>query len=178
MTETAIHTILEQRRQFLGFLKRRVGDAAEAEDILQAAYMRALRHEDRFEKDESVVAWFYRVLRNAVIDHYRRRSSEGKAMDAWGRELETAVHPSHEVQDEICGCIGSVLENLKPEYVEVIRAVDLGEQPLKEFAEKRGLSASNAGVRAHRARAALKKELVKTCGSCSEHGCLNCNCRR
>jgi len=72
----------------------------------------------------------------------------------------------------------SVLENLKPEYVEVIRAVDLGEQPLKEFAEKRGLSASNAGVRAHRARAALKKELVKTCGSCSEHGCLNCNCRR
>ena len=178
MIETEINAILKQRRQFLGFIERRVGDAAIAEDILQAAYMRALRHEDEFEKDESVVAWFYRVLRNAVIDHYRRRGAEGKALEAWGRELEGSVHPSHEVQDEICCCLRGVVEKLKPEYAEVIQAVDLGEQPLTEFAKKRGLSASNAGVRAHRARTALRKQLVETCGSCSEHGCLNCTCRK
>jgi len=71
-----------------------------------------------------------------------------------------------------------VVENLKPEYAEVIRAVDLGEQPLTEFAREHGLSASNAGVRAHRARTALKKRLVEACGSCAEHGCLDCTCRR
>src|SRR5437762_1169220 len=125
MVDTAINTILEQRRQFLGFVERRVGDAAVAEDILQAAYMRALRHDDAFERDESVVAWFYRVLRNAVIDYYRRRGAEGKALEAWGRELEGAVHPSHEVQEEICGCLAGVVERLKPEYAEVIRVVDL-----------------------------------------------------
>lgn len=177
MTDTAINTILEQRRQFLGFLERRVGDAAAAEDILQAAYMRALRHHDEFEKDESVVAWFYRVLRNAVIDYYRRRGAEGKALEAWGREMEGAAQPSHEVQEEICGCMRGVVDRLKPEYADVIRAVDLGEQPVAEFAKERGLSASNAGVRAHRARAALKKRLVETCGTCSEHGCLDCSCR-
>jgi RNA polymerase sigma-70 factor (ECF subfamily) len=30
----------------------------------------------------------------------------------------------------------------------------------------------------HRARAALRKQLVQTCGSCAEHGCLNCICRK
>jgi RNA polymerase sigma factor (sigma-70 family) len=178
MSETAINTILGQRRQFLGFLERRVGDAAAAEDILQAAYMRALRQDHDFEKNESVVAWFYRVLRNAVIDYYRRRGTEEKALEAWGREMDGAAHPSHEVQQEICGCLGGVVQELKPEYAEVIRAVDLGEQPLMEFAKERGLSASNAGVRAHRARAALRKRLVQTCGSCAEHGCLNCTCRK
>jgi RNA polymerase sigma-70 factor (ECF subfamily) len=177
MIETEINTILKQRLQFLGFVERRVGDTAVAEDILQSAYMRALRHEDEFGNDESVVAWFYRVLRNAVIDHYRRRGAEGKALEAWGREMEGAAHPSHEVQEEICGCMAGVVERLKAEYAEVIRAVDLGEQPLTEFAKERGLSASNAGVRAHRARAALKKQLVEVCGSCSEHGCLDCSCR-
>ena len=178
MTDTTIDTILQQRRQFLGFVERRVGDAAVAEDIVQAAYMRALAHQDEFEKGESVVAWFYQVLRNAVIDYYRRRGTEGKALHAWGREMESAAHPSHEVQYEICCCLGGVVERLKPEYAEVIRAVDLGEQPLTEFAKQRGLSASNAGVRAHRARTALKRNLIKACGSCSNHGCLDCTCHK
>ena len=39
------------------------------------------------------------------------------------RELETAVQPSHEVQDEICGCLAGVVRDLKPEYAEVIQAV-------------------------------------------------------
>lgn len=178
MTEMAIHTVLEQRRQFLAFVQRRVGDAAAAEDILQGAYMRALRQEDDFETQQSVVAWFYRVLRNAVIDHYRRRGSEDKALEAFGREMQDAAHPSHEIQAEICGCLRGVVDTLKPDYAEVIRAVDLGEQPLTEFAQGHGLSASNAGVRAHRARAALKKQLTETCGSCATHGCLDCRCKK
>ena len=101
MTQTALSTILEDRKQFLGFVQRRVSDPALAEDILQAAYMRALQHEGELAEEESVVAWFYRVLRNAVIDSYRRRSSEHKALEGWGREMESAVAPSHEVHDEV-----------------------------------------------------------------------------
>jgi len=170
MTETAINTILAQRKAFLGFVERRVGDHGLAEDILQAAYVRALGREAELEDvgdGQSVVAWFYRVLRNAVIDQYRRRGTENKALEAWGRELEMTVDPSREEQDEICGCLAEAVQELKPEYAEVIQAVDLGEQPLTEFARERGLSASNAGVRAHRARAALRKRLIETCGSCS-----------
>lgn len=178
MTQTALSTILEDRKQFLGFVQRRVSDPALAEDILQAAYMRALQHEGELAQEESVVAWFYRVLRNAVIDSYRRRSSEHKALETWGREMETTIVPSHEIHTEVCACLTRVLDALKPGYAEVLRAVDLNEQPLKDFARENNLSASNAGVRVHRARTALRKQLIKTCGSCAEHACIECTCRR
>ena len=178
MTETTLSLILDQRKHFLGFLQRRVADPAVAEDILQAAYMRALQHEDKLKRDESVVSWFYRVLRNAVIDYYRRRSTESRALEAWGRELATDLVPDHETHRELCACLIKVLDTIKPHYSALLRAVDLGEQPLQDFAREHSLSASNAGVRAHRARAALRRQLIKTCGCCAEHACIDCTCRR
>ena len=43
MPDTVLDQILDQRKQFLSFVQRRVSDPAIAEDILQAAYMRALQ---------------------------------------------------------------------------------------------------------------------------------------
>ena len=57
-------------------------------------------------------------------------------------------------------CLHSVVDTLRPEYSEILRAVDLGEQRVQDFAQQHNLSASNAGVRAHRARAALRKQLM------------------
>lgn len=170
--------LLAQRRQFLAFVQRRVQDAGLAEDILQTAYLRAFEHQDDFQQNESAVAWFYRLLRNAVIDSYRRQATKAKALEAWARELETSEQPSAEVESEVCGCLHGIVDNLKAEYSEILRAVDLGEQNVKDFAGQHGLSATNAGVRVHRARAALRKQLLRTCASCAEHGCLNCTCKK
>jgi RNA polymerase sigma-70 factor (ECF subfamily) len=49
---------------------------------------------------------------------------------------------------------------------------------VKTFAAEHGLSASNAGVRVFRAREALKQRLMESCGTCAEHGCLDCSCGR
>jgi DNA-directed RNA polymerase specialized sigma24 family protein len=67
MSETPLDHLLARRRHFLSFVQRRVSDPGLAEDILQTAYLRALEHRDDFQPSESVVAWFYRLLRNAVI---------------------------------------------------------------------------------------------------------------
>ena len=152
MPANSLDQLLAQRNQFLGFVRRRVSDAALAEDILQAAYVRALEHKGDFERDESAVAWFYRLLRNAVIDSYRRQQSKSKALEAWARELETAVQPPPELETEVCSCLHGVVKALKPEYAEALLAVDLGEQRVQEFAREHDLSVSNAGVRVHRAR--------------------------
>jgi RNA polymerase sigma-70 factor, ECF subfamily len=48
---------------------------------------------------------------------------------------------------------------------------------VKAFAEERGLTATNAAVRVHRAREALKKRVTQACGTCAEHGCLDCSCK-
>jgi RNA polymerase sigma factor (sigma-70 family) len=178
MPETPLDQLLAQQKQFLAFVQRRVWDSGLAEDILQNAYLRAFEHQDDFQASESAVAWFYRLLRNAVIDSYRRRVSTNKALQAWTRELEIAAQPSPDLHNEVCACLQGILNGLKPEYSEVLRAVDLGEQRLQDFAQQHKLSTSNAGVRIHRARAALRKQLLRTCAACSEHGCLNCTCKK
>jgi RNA polymerase sigma factor (sigma-70 family) len=178
MPEEQFDQLIAQRKRFLAFLQRRVSDHELAEDILQSAYLRAFEHRDEFQPSESAVAWFYRLLRNAVIDNYRRRASKEKALAAWTSQLEASTQPSPELQNEVCACLNDILEGLKPEYSEILRAVDIEEQRVQNFAEQHRLSASNAGVRVHRARAALRKQLLRVCSTCAEHGCMNCTCKR
>ena len=106
--------LLEHRAEFLGFLTRRVGDPAAAEDILQAAYTKALEKGEQIQNTESVVAWFYRMLRNALVDHYRRNAARTRAHDQFVAEAPL----SYETEDEanLCACVGGVVKTLKPEY--------------------------------------------------------------
>jgi RNA polymerase sigma factor (sigma-70 family) len=169
------NVLVENHRAFLGFLERRVGDRALAEDLLQDAFTRNL---DRLSDlpDEALVPWFYKVLRNAAIDRHRRNGAEERALAAFTQELADAAQPDEEFHREICACVGRLANTLKPEYAEVLRAVDVEETPVKAFAEAAGLTASNAGVRLFRAREALRKEVTASCGTCAEHGCLDCSC--
>lgn len=174
--------LLSRRAAFLSFVKRRVNDRTLAEDILQAAYMRALEtaRGEYPPRPDSSTAWFYSVLRNAIIDQYRRGASESSAMERLKTEIGDAEPASSEPasQDFVCGCIEHVLPQLRPAYAELLREVDLAETPLTEFAERHHLSVGNAGVRAHRARAALRKALSEFCGACSLEACLNCICKQ
>jgi RNA polymerase sigma-70 factor (ECF subfamily) len=175
LSPEAITQLVKGHREFLAFLERRVESRAVAEDILQAAFTRGLERGGDVQ-DEKVVAWFYRVLRNAVIDHYRQRSSTARAMEAWGREFPDVQEPEAELRREICHCVSGLLETLKPEYREALRIVDLEEGKLKDLAQQSGITAENAAVRVHRARAALRRRIEQACGTCSVHGCLDCSC--
>ena len=173
---TTLATLLDQRRHFLRFLERRVSSPALAEDILQNAYVRALEHSAALRSDESSTAWFYRILRNAVIDHYRHRSVEDRAFEQWAAELETEIAPNDLTRDIVCRCIARALTTLKPAYAQILSEVDLAESSLATFATAHNITAQNAAVRIHRARKALKQSLIDTCGTCTAHGCLDCNC--
>lgn len=48
----------------------------------------------------------------------------------------------------------------------------------KTVAAELGITPGNAAVRLHRARHALRLRLQTTCGMCTEHGCLECVCRK
>jgi DNA-directed RNA polymerase specialized sigma24 family protein len=64
----------------------------------------------------------------------------------------------------------------KPEFAEVLQAVDVEDTPVKAFAEAAGLTPSHAGVRLFRARQALRKQVAASCGTCADHGCVDCSC--
>jgi hypothetical protein len=53
---------------------------------------------------------------------------------------------------------------------------DVDQVPVKDYAATLGISASNAGVRVFRAREALRKQVARSCGTCADHGCLDCSC--
>jgi RNA polymerase sigma-70 factor (ECF subfamily) len=170
-----VRRLVAGHRDFLRFLERRVESRALAEDILQEAFVRGLERADDIGA-ETATAWFYRTLRNAVIDHYRRRGSSTRALERLASELGDDVEPSAELGSAICGCVAQLAGTLKPEYANAIRRIEIDGVSVKDYAAEAGISASNAGVRVFRAREALKKRVAVCCGSCAEHGCIDCTC--
>jgi RNA polymerase sigma factor (sigma-70 family) len=171
-----VDRLVGNHRAFLAFVERRVGDRALAEDILQDAFVRGIARLEQVRDEESVIAWFYRALRNAVIDHHRRGQSSGRGLDAFAREIEASEVPSPEVLDQACRCVLELVTDLDPGYADAIRRIDIEGQAVKDYAATAGITANNAAVRVFRARKALRKQVARSCGTCAEHGCLDCTC--
>jgi RNA polymerase sigma-70 factor (ECF subfamily) len=176
-TGLPLEVLLENHRAFLSYLERRVGDRTLAEDILQDAFAKVVARPRQAPSDERIVPWFYRTLRNAAIDYFRRRGATERAYEAFAREVETHESPTEEMTTEICACVSRLATTLKPEYAEALQVIEVGGTSVKTFAEQKGLSPSNAGVRVFRAREALKKRVAESCGTCAEHGCFECTCQ-
>lgn len=175
-----LQDLLSRESDFRAFLRRRVSDDAMAEDLLQQSFMRAVQQEHRGEPPEQVVAWFYRILRNAVVDYYRARASDDKKTVAFLHELQASGDDKTPVLDEVrpsvCACLQRLLPGLRPAYADLLRRIDLEGEAPAAVAQDLGVTMNNLTVRLHRARLALRKSLEQTCGVCTKHGCLNCTC--
>jgi RNA polymerase sigma factor (sigma-70 family) len=177
MSPEMLSILVDNHARFLAFLTARVGRSEIAEELLQEAFVRAIARGDSLRDGEAVTAWFYRLLRNALIDHYRHRSAERRALDSAATQPMAAVEgPDHELMQTVCACVGSLVDTLKPEYADILRSVDLDDAPVSEYAARTGITSNNAAVRLHRARKAAMSQLVQSCGTCATHGCLNCTC--
>jgi RNA polymerase sigma factor (sigma-70 family) len=175
LTKDVVEKLVHNHRELLRFVEKRVGNRADAEDILQEAFVRGMKHAGAVRDEDSSTAWFYRTLRNAVVDHFRRRGAAARAYDSFARELDEETAPI-ETKEMTCACIRSLADTLKPEYASALKRVDVDGLTVQAFAEEAGITPNNAAVRLHRAREALKKRVVTTCGTCSKHGCVDCTC--
>lgn len=172
--------LLAYESAFRSFLRRRLSDEAVAEDLLQQSLLRAVEQQHTLHNKESIIAWFYRVLRNAVVDYYRARAVETRKAEGLHEELnargEQAVPSPDEIKPTVCACLERLLSEIRPAYAEVLRRIDLqGESP-DAVAKDLQLTKNNLTVRLHRARQALRSTLEAACGICTKHGCLNCTC--
>lgn len=174
-TDEVVELLLGGHREFLSFLERRLGSRAQAEDVLQDAFVRGLPKLGGV-APATAVQWFYQVLRNALVDQARRRGTSAAGLERLARELGDEHEPSPDTRDAICRCVGELAKALKPRYAAAIAAVEVDGQSLAQFAERAGISRSNAGVRVFRARQALKQRLQACCGRCADRGCADCTC--
>jgi RNA polymerase sigma-70 factor (ECF subfamily) len=176
LSKAAMATLVENRDTFLAFLERRTGNRALAEDVLQDAFARSISTDALLDDEDAVTAWFYRTLRNTLIDHARRADSRKRAYEAIALELDQSFDPELDARNRVCGCVARIATGLEPKLAEIIRRIDVDGASIAEYATEQGITANNARVRLFRARAALREQVKASCGSCAASGCVDCTC--
>jgi RNA polymerase sigma factor (sigma-70 family) len=179
LAQDRLGVLAQERDRWLAFLRQRVGSEAAAEDLLQEGLLRAFRHVGEVRRDEDLLAWFYRVLRHAIVDFYRREAAEKQKNDRFAVEVDAALEAdwrSEQAKGTLCTCLRQRLPHLQPRYARLLDAVDLQGLTPAEAATQEGASVNTIHVTLHRARQALRRELVRFCGTCAGEGCLDCGC--
>jgi len=166
--------LLELQPGMIRRVAARTGSRDLAEEVVQAALLKALEGLDRLKDARRLKSWFATIVQNSLQDEFRQ----------WSRlaPLEQAENlPDLQAEERAepalsCGCVLQLLPTLRPAYTQLLEAVDLRGDSLQKVAQNWGLSANNVSVRLHRARQALRKELGQRCGTHSVAACQECGC--
>ena len=87
-------TFVRQRARLRGFIRKRVPDPADAEDILQEVFYELVEAARLLRPVEQVGAWIYTVARNRITDLFRRKKSERFESLNSAEALESAHEPA------------------------------------------------------------------------------------
>jgi len=156
---------------FRTFARARLHDDSLADDAVQNALVKALRHIDTVQDESRLEAWFWSILRRTIIDLAQQRGRETGFTEAVLEPVDASPVPA-----DVCACLKAVLANLPPGQRDILQALDLDGAAPASVAASRGVSTGTLAVQRHRARAALREGLERTCRTCAKHGCLDCTC--
>jgi RNA polymerase sigma factor (sigma-70 family) len=144
--------IAEQRARLRNFIRRRVRDEADVEDLLQEVFYELVRANRLLMPIEYVTGWLYRVARNRITDLFRKKKPENfsdqAAADEDGELLEIEdLLPSADAGPEaeylrslLIDELELALAELPDEQREVFVAQELEGRTFKELSEESGVS--------------------------------------
>ncbi len=149
-----------------------LGDAQDAEDVLQETYLKAFRSFPQFEGRSSLMTWLYRIAVNEALMHIRRRKPLAMSVedanpdqdgDVEGEGMEIVdfccLPESELVSGEARRILDQAIQNLPANLRVVFVMRDLEGLSIQEAAEALGLSEANVKTRLLRARMKLRQEL-------------------
>ena len=148
----------EHEAELRGWLRHRLGNAADAEDLLQDVFLKAMRQGKRFCAITNARAWLYEVARNAMADRLRLARATVELPEDLSVEVAEAA-----AVDSLAACLPRVLAELSPADREAITLCDLERLPQEEYARRKGLSLPGAKSRVQRARKRLRERLTQVC---------------
>lgn len=173
--ETALYELLMRRYNRLLYRVARsiLRDDAEAEDVMQDAYVRAYQHLGTFEGRARFATWLTRIAVHEALARSRKRarfqsldSSDESNGDAMNTPVATGRTPEEQTYDRE---LGDVLEQailaLSEDYRTVFMLRQVEGMSTEETAESLNLTQENVKVRLHRANAALRKQLFAAIGA-------------
>lgn len=153
-----IHAWHSHEGELRRWLISRLGNPADAEDLLQDVFEKAMLQGERFCSVENARAWLFRVARNALVDRYRMQRDQVELP-----ENMAAIEDESEAVDELSECLPRVLSELSDEDREVITLCDLDGISQQRFAELKGISLPAAKSRIQRARKRMRQQLEIGC---------------
>ena len=159
------------RARLANFIRRRVPDQGEAEDILQEVFYELVAAYRLFEPVEEASAWLFRVARNRITDFFRRKKPQPFADHAVRVEdgeslLFEDLLPSPDAGPEAAYArsvlleeIEAALDELPPEQRAAFVAHELEGRSFKELAAQAGVSVNAMVLRKHHAVLQLRRRL-------------------
>jgi RNA polymerase sigma factor (sigma-70 family) len=144
--------IARERKRLGSFIRRRVPDPGDAEDILQDVFSELIESVRMVQPIEQVGAWLFQVARNRIIDRFRRRSAQPVhvPVDAEGEDAVAALAellPSPQAGPAaqyarrlLVEELDAALEELPPEQRDVFVAHELEGKSFRELATQTGLN--------------------------------------
>jgi len=143
-----------------GFLRSRVSDDAEAEDLLQEVFIRVHHHLCCLPQPEKMDSWIYQIARNLVIDYYRRRRDTFELPDDLPAESELTEEDPREA---LLLSLKEVIHELPEPYRQALLLTEYQGLSQVEMADQLGLSVSGAKSRVQRARDRLRDMILACC---------------
>jgi RNA polymerase sigma factor (sigma-70 family) len=165
-------TVERERGRLRNFIRRRVRDEADAEDILQDVFYELVETYRLMKPVEQMGAWLFRVARNRIIDLFRKRKPEtleselaGTSADGQSLTLEDLL-PSPDEGPEAAYArrllldeLDAALEELPEEQREVFVSHEIEGRSFKELAAESGVSVNTLLSRKHYAVLHLRERL-------------------
>lgn len=164
------------KSDLLRFIQSRINDRDLANDILQDVFVKIHANLNALNTNTSLISWVYRITRNTIIDHYRRKKILVYKEDI--QDLLSEEEPS-QVKD-FSQCLGSFIAQLPDKDREALEKTGYGKMSQKTYAELTNESYSAVKSRVQRARKKVKDLFVDCCGiQTDKYGNViddNCNC--
>ena len=163
-------TVEGQRARLRNFIRRRVADEADAEDVLQDVFYDFVQAYRLMKPIEQVGAWLFRVARNRIVDLYRKRKTDPLREEA-SPELEERLSledllPSPDAGPEaeyarslLLSELEEALEELPEEQRDVFLAHEIEGRSFKEISAATGVSVNTLLSRKHYAVLHLRQRL-------------------
>jgi len=164
--------IVREQSRLRNFIRRRVADREDAEDVLQDVFYELVEADRLMKPVEQVTAWLFRVARNRITDLFRRKRrealrSEPAAITENGETLQLEdLLPSPDAGPEAAYAqsvlleeLDAALDELPEEQREVFVAHELMGYSFKELAAQTGVSVNTLLSRKHYAVVYLRERL-------------------
>ena len=159
--ETFKITVLPLRQKMLNFSRRLVEDAADAEDVVQEAFIKLWYIREKLDAYHSVKALAMQVTKNLSLDKIKLRKPQGSELESVTL-ISEAVSPDEQLeQKDAAECIRRLIAQLPALQQTIIRMKDIEGYELAEIAEITATPVENVRVNLSRARKKIREQFLQ-----------------